>query len=201
MKAMHLMGPAPYYTNCYLLISDAGNAVIIDPAVSAAQADKVLEEQKAHLTHILLTHGHFDHVYGLEELRSNHPDAKLYMCAEDALGNDYYPPKEFDVALEDGDVVKADEMEFKVYRTPGHTPGSCCFLCRDMFFTGDTLFHLSIGRTDLPGGDFQQMSQSLAKLRDLPIANGTQVLPGHADFSTMGEEKACNPYLQTMEEF
>lgn len=194
MKMQHLVGPAPYYTNSFLLISDAGHAVIVDPAASAQQVNALLEKEGAQLTHILLTHGHFDHVYSLEELRAAH-HAKLCMCAEDALGHEQLPAKDPDLCLEDGDVLEVDEMSFKIWRTPGHTPGSCCILCGDWFFTGDTLFHMAIGRTDLLGGDPLQMMRSLQRLKELPVPDKVQVLPGHMDFSTMGFERACNPYL------
>ena len=198
MKSMHLTGPMPYYTNCYIVISDAGHAAVIDPACSADQVNEVLAKEGASLTHILLTHGHFDHTYGLPSVQKAWPEAKLYMCPEDAQGNRYYPPRTYDVALDDEDVIHMDEVEFKIWRTPGHTPGSCCILCGDLFFTGDTMFHMSIGRSDLPGGDPAQMMASLAKLKALPVAGKVQVLPGHMDSSTLAYERDHNPYLQNV---
>lgn len=197
MKAMHLVGPAPYFTNCFLLVTDAGHAVIVDPAAPAAQVKQLLEKENAQLTHILLTHGHYDHTYSLQALRSAW-GAKLCMCAQDALGNEDYPATAPDVCFEDGDVLAVDELEFKVWRTPGHTPGSCCILCGELFFTGDTLFAQDIGRTDLQGGDPGQMQHSLKKLKTLPVPDEAQVLPGHEEFSTMGYERAHNPYLAAL---
>ena len=195
MKGYHLVGPMPYCTNCYMLISDAGHAVVIDPAAPANQIEAVLEDNKAQLTHILLTHGHFDHTYSLEEVQKAHPEAKLYMFEVDAEGSQMCPPTGCDVPLHDEDVITVDEMEFKVWHTPGHTRGSCVFLCEDMLFTGDTLFHMSIGRTDFPGGSARDMMRSLEKLAALPVADEVQVLPGHESFSTLGYERAHNPYM------
>ena len=95
------------------------------------------------------------------------------------------------------DVVKVDEMEFTAWHTPGHTPGSVCLLCGQYLFTGDTLFAGSVGRTDLPGGSTRQMNESLRKLAGLPIPEQAQVLPGHGDLSTFGEELKHNWYIKS----
>ena len=197
MQVFHLTGPMPYYTNCYLLVGEDGHAVVVDPAASMRKIDEVLEREHAQLTHILLTHGHMDHVGSVATLRKKY-GAKLYMCAEDALGNGMMPLKDLDVPLEEDDVIQVDDMTFRVWRTPGHTMGSCCIQCRNLLFTGDTLFQMSIGRTDLEGGDPALMMESLAKVRDLPLPDETQVLPGHMDFSTLGAERRQNPYLITL---
>ena len=102
-----------------------------------------------------------------------------------------------DSGYEEGGVVRVDEMEFTVWHTPGHTPGSVCLLCGGYLFTGDTLFAGSIGRTDLPGGSSRQMEDSLRKLAGLPIPEGAQVLPGHGDLSTFGEELKHNWYIKS----
>ena len=92
--------------------------------------------------------------------------------------------------------INVDELTFKTWHTPGHTHGSWVILCGDMFFTGDTLFHGSIGRTDLPGGSMMQMEESLQKLLELPVPDKARVLPGHEAFSTMADEKRHNYYLR-----
>lgn len=197
MKAFHVTGPMPYYTNGFVLVGSEGHAVAIDPAASAKKIEEILERENAQLTHILLTHGHFDHVGSVAPLRKKY-GAKLYMCPEDAVGSNERPIADLDFELQEGDVVQVDDMTFRIWKTPGHTPGSCVIQCANVLFTGDTLFNMSIGRTDLDGGDMTQMQESLAKIRDLPLPDSTQVLPGHMDFSTLGEERKNNPYLSSL---
>lgn len=194
MQLAHLTGAPPYYTNCFVAVSAAGHAAVIDPAAPAAAIDAVLKEQGASLTHILLTHGHFDHVSSLEALRREH-GAKLCMFAQDAQGTRMLPPTAPDHCFSDGETLALDELRFQIYHTPGHTLGSCCILCGDAFFTGDTLFAQDIGRTDFAESDPAAMIRSLQKLAALPLPDGLQVLPGHEEFSTFGCEKEHNPYL------
>ena len=195
MQAFHVPGPAPLYTNSYLLISDAGHGVIIDPAAEPEQYTKLLQEHSASLTAILCTHGHYDHVGSAQELcRST--GAKLY-CAAAALRNaQLYPLSQADSGYEEGAAVTVDELAFMVWHTPGHTPGSVVLQCGGYLFTGDTLFQGSMGRTDLPGGSEAEMMDSLRKLAALPLPRETQILPGHGDFSTLGQELDTNYYLR-----
>ena len=171
MQAFHIPADAPLYTNTFLLISDAGHAVVIDPAADAQTYDKILKENHARLTTILCTHGHYDHVGSAEALRT-------------------------EWNAEDGTVM-VDELVFTAWHTPGHTPGSVVLLCGEHLFCGDTLFAGSIGRTDLEGGSSAQMAESLRKLAKLPIPRGTQVLPGHGEFSTFGDELDNNYYIRS----
>lgn len=194
MQIMHLTGAPPYYTNCFLVISNAGNAAVIDPAAPAAAVNAALKEQGATLTHILLTHGHFDHVTSLDELRTQW-GARLCMFSQDACGGRMLPPTAPDVCFADGDELRLDELTFTIYHTPGHTMGSCCILCGEYFFTGDTLFAQDIGRTDFAESSPEAMRQSLRRLANLPVPDSVQVLPGHEEFSTLGYERAHNPYL------
>lgn len=195
MKAFHLLGASPLYTNSFVLISDAGSAVVIDPAAAVQEYDKLLREHGAKLTHILCTHGHYDHVGAVKQLKEKW-GCKVYLDPADAKGNSSLPMTESDSGYVDGGEIKVDELTFKTWHTPGHTPGSWVILCGDMFFTGDTLFHGSIGRTDLPGGSMMQMEESLQKLLELPVPDKARVLPGHEAFSTMADEKRHNYYLR-----
>lgn len=197
MKAFHIVGPAPLSTNTFMLITDAGSAVVIDPAAEASLYSDAIEQNGAKLTHIFCTHGHYDHVGAVKELKERW-GCPVYMDIADAKANRSLPlePEVIDCGYKDGGEIKVDELTFKTWHTPGHTPGSCVLLCGEMLFSGDTLFCGSIGRTDLPGGSMTQMEDSLAKLVELPIPDNAQVLPGHDSFSTMIAEKKHNYYLR-----
>ena len=195
MKAFHLLGASPLYTNSFVLISDAGSAVIIDPAAAVQDYDKLLQEHGAKLTHILCTHGHYDHVGSAQALRTEW-GAKLYCEAQDLAGDRMYPLAAADSSYTESGTIRVDELAFTVWHTPGHSQGSVVILCGEYLFVGDTVFQGSIGRTDLEGGDMRQMDRSLRKFAALPVAKETQLLPGHGGFSTFGEELAGNFYLK-----
>ncbi len=190
MKAMHITAEGPYYTNCFLLVGEAGHAVAIDPAADAAIFTKALEESGATLSLILLTHGHHDHVGAVEALRKQ-CGAKLMMNDADAKQFGMSPDETFT----DGGSFTVDDMTFETIFTPGHTPGSTCIRCGELLFTGDTLFAGDIGRTDFPGGSMAEMKKSLRKLRDYTDED-LQVLPGHEEFSSLSYEKQHNPYMR-----
>ena len=168
MQAFHIPGAAPLYTNTFLLISDAGHAVVIDPAADAQTYDKILKENNAQLTTILCTHGHYDHVGSAEALRTEW-NAKLYCEAADLAGDRMYPLSAADCGYAEGETVSVDELQFTVWHTPGHTPGGVVLLC----------------------------AESLRKLAKLPIPRGTQVLPGHGEFSTFGDELDNNYFIRS----
>ena len=193
MKAFHIVGPAPLCTNTFLMVTDAGHAVAIDPAADASLYEQALEQTGAKLTHILCTHGHYDHVGAVKQLREKW-GCKVYLDPADAKGNSSLPMTESDCGYVDGGEIKVDELTFKTWHTPGHTPGSWVILCGDMFFTGDTLFHGSIGRTDLPGGSWAILTQSLKRLAT--IEADLRVFPGHGEATTLAYEKQYNPYMR-----
>ena len=195
MQAFHIPAPPPYYTNTFLLISDAGHAVIIDPAADVQNYERILQEHNAVLTTLLCTHGHFDHVGSAEALRRKY-HAVLYCEADDLAGDKMYPLSEADHGYAEGQTVTVDELQFTAWHTPGHTPGSVVLLCENYLFVGDTVFQGSIGRTDLEGGDSRKMDESLRKFAALPVPAEAQVLPGHGDFSTFGQEAATNFYIK-----
>lgn len=196
MKIQHIPGVAPLYTNTFLIVTDAGHGIIVDAAAAPQTYLDALQAEQAQLTHILLTHGHYDHVGAVAALRKA-TGCKVYMDPVDAAGNQMLPLTR-DLVDENwpaNDELKIDELTFKIYHTPGHTPGSVCLLCGELLFSGDTLFAGSCGRTDFPGGSMQQMQQSLSLLAELPIPDTVQVLPGHESFSTLGRERRSNPYM------
>ena len=122
--------------------------------------------------------------------------AKLYCEPADCRGTQLLPLKGSDSGYEEGEVIPLDELRFTVWHTPGHTEGSVVLLCGSYLFVGDTVFQGSIGRTDLEGGDSRKMDESLRKFAALPVPAEAQVLPGHGDFSTFGQEAATNFYIK-----
>ena len=175
MQGFHIPAAPPLYTNTFLLISDAGHAVVIDPAAEVHSYDEILKQHNATLTTILCTHGHYDHVGSAAALKAEW-NAILYCEKADLAGDRMYPLSAADYGYTEGEQIAVDELRFTAWHTPGHTPGSVVLLCGEHLFCGDTLFAGSIGRTDLEGGSSAQMADSLRKLAQLPIPRETQVL-------------------------
>ena len=196
MKIQHIPGLPPLYTNTFLIVTDAGHGILVDAAAAPRTYLDALQRENAVLTHILLTHGHYDHVGAVAALREQ-TGCKVYMDPADAAGSQMLPLSRglVDENWPEGDELTIDELTFRVYHTPGHTPGSVCLQCGGLLFSGDTLFAGTCGRTDLPGGSMAQMQKSLSMLAALPLADETQVLPGHEAFSTLGRERRGNPCL------
>ena len=195
-------------TNVYLGVNEeTGNGFLVDPAVYEPQVEDVMKEIGIkNLQYILLTHGHFDHILGVNGFLKNHPEAKVVIHREDeafltdpVLSHTFkhgltQEPIKADIIVEDGDVLAFDDTEFKVVHTPGHTRGSVVYLLDDLMFSGDTLFQLSCGRTDFPESDPAAMGPSLQKLAALE--GNYHVLPGHNAFSELDYERANNPFMR-----
>lgn len=196
MNIQHIHGVAPLYTNTFLIITNAKHSILIDAAAEPGVYLKALDEAGATLTHILLTHGHYDHVGAVAALKKA-TGCKVYMDPVDAQGSQLLPLTP-DVLTDNwpaNDELTIDELTFKIYHTPGHTRGGVCLSCYGLLFSGDTLFAGSCGRTDFPGGSMQEMAKSLSLLAELPLPDATKVLPGHESFSTLGQERSTNPYM------
>ena len=196
MKVQHILGAAPLYTNTFLLVTEQKHGILIDASAEPDTYKKALAEQGATLTHILLTHGHYDHVGAVAALRRE-TGCKVYLDPADALGDALYPLKASDVdeAWPASGSLTIDELTFTIYHTPGHTRGSVVLALGKLLFCGDTLFAGSCGRTDMPGGSGIQMQQSLSMLAESDLRNDMQVLPGHGEDSTLGRERLSNPFM------
>ena len=190
MKPYHLYGKEPFYTNCYLITDNKGNRVMIDCSAEISKVKKILENDRAQMKAIFLTHGHRDHTETLAEAREEF-DCPVYLGEEDARLFGYTDT----IPFVDEAKFEVGEMNFTVIATPGHTPGGYCILCEDMLFSGDTLFAGTVGRTDLEGGDMDTLMKSLKKLVRVVTDDNVKVLPGHNHFSRMGIEKSTNPFL------
>lgn len=196
MNIQHIHGVPPLYTNTFLIVTNAKHGILIDAAAEPSVYLKALDEAGATLTHILLTHGHYDHVGAVAALKKA-TGCKVYMDKADAQGSQLLPLTPDVVTDEwpaDGK-LQIDELPLTDCHTPGHTPGGVCIACYGLLFSGDTLFAGSCGRTDFPGGSMQEMGKSLSLLAELPLPDATKVLPGHGEFSTLGQERRSNPYM------
>lgn len=194
------------YNNTYIVKDeDTGALAVVDPACNSQKLVDAINELGGNLQYILLTHGHFDHIGGVEFLRA-HFDTKVLIGEDELiLINDEFlngsrihrlevNKVDVDVSLSDNQVLKLGDTEFKYIKTPGHTVGGGCYVFPDCIFTGDTLFCRSIGRTDFPTSDPHQMMLSLKKLSD--IEGDYIVYPGHDVSSTLKDERNFNPYMR-----
>ncbi len=192
-----------FSSNCYVVQSKENNAFIVDPGAEPENITEYLDGHGITPKMILLTHGHFDHIGAVKALRKAYPGIQVYISPEDvdllqgddktgALGRRFIKDSspyvfEPDGFLREGEDLQLDELTIRVLETPGHTKGSVCLICGHTIFTGDTLFHHDCGRTDLYGGSFEQMCQSLKKLSLL--REDYIIRPGHEELSSMGEER------------
>ena len=196
----------PIGTNCYI-VEEEGSCAVIDPGAQSARLGAFLEANGLSPSHILLTHGHYDHIGAVKALREKfgcklvigRGDAELLSDLEKSLGcMGMEPPETYlmtpDLLVGEGDTVKAGELAFEVFETPGHTKGGVSYRCGDALFTGDTMFAGNIGRTDFYGGSYREIIASLKKLAALP--GDYRVLPGHGPESTLSWERELNPYMR-----
>lgn len=195
-------------TNCYLAVNEkTKQAVVIDPAAAPARLMSHIREEGVKIEAILLTHGHFDHIMGIDGFLKEynvpvyvHEDDLLMM--EDPQWNQsaiYTAGYTFSKAepVKDGQILSYAGYEFQVLHTPGHTPGGCCYYVKSehVLFSGDTLFQRSVGRTDFRGSSTSALIRGIRE-KLMPLPDDTHVYPGHMGETMIGYERENNPYIQ-----
>ena len=179
--------------NMYLVYNESGQAILIDP-IDANVLSRLIQEHKLKICAILLTHAHYDHIIDLDKIRCMTNASSYIMSHDNPLLSDPHQnvsswlscPTSYpscDHLLSHGDIIEIANFTIKILHTPGHTPGSACFLIEDALFTGDTVMSGGIGRCDLYGGDISQMLSSLRLFNSLP--SSTRVYPGHGNNTTI----------------
>jgi glyoxylase-like metal-dependent hydrolase (beta-lactamase superfamily II) len=196
--------------NCYI-VADEGTktgAVIDAGGFSEELLSSIKEAGIENLKYIMCTHGHFDHIAGVKKLKEHFPSAEIVIGAEDAIlteDADKNASKYFgasfdsfkpDVLVKENDILTIGKKEFKVLETPGHSKGGVCYVCESekILFSGDTLFKLTVGRTDLWGGSINELLDSIEKL--MLLSDDYTVLTGHNISTTIGNERIRNRYLR-----
>jgi len=199
----------PLQCNCSVIGDETTHeAIVIDPGDNIDRVVSTLQRHQLTLKQILITHGHIDHVGGAMKLKQA-TGAPIFMNSNDTaqlllldqmagwIGISSPGPVTIDASLDHGVQIDIGGLHASAIHTPGHTEGSTCihFPSENKLIAGDTLFAGSIGRTDLPGGNFEKMMRSMHE-RILALPEETVVIPGHGPATTIGEEKQSNPYLQ-----
>ena len=200
----------PVLTNTYLVLDDeSGKAVVIDPAGSGHMLVEEARNKGFIIDSIWLTHAHFDHLGGVAEIINEldttpqialHPDDLPLWKAQGGaalFGMQIDPGPEPTIELKDNELIYIGRTQFEIRHAPGHSPGHVVFFCpaEEVMFCGDVIFQFSIGRTDLPGGDYNTLIQSI-KNKVLTLPDETRLLPGHGPETSVGAEKLNNPFLK-----
>lgn len=191
--------------NDYLLI-DNQEAALIDCTGDIPELDAVLKENNATLKYILLTHAHFDHIAGVKKVQDSHPECKVYLHEADKetlentnnfmkmVGLAPIEIPRIDVYIKEGDKIKLGNLEIKVLHLPGHTPGGVGYCVENMIFSGDTIFLNSVGRTDLPGGNFDTLKSSIEN-KLFKLDGSTIICTGHGSETSVDYEKKYNSFI------
>jgi glyoxylase-like metal-dependent hydrolase (beta-lactamase superfamily II) len=196
----------PLETNCYLVYSqDSLECAVVDPGAEAERIFQLIAQKNLKPTLLLNTHGHVDHIGANKDVKEKY-NIPLYIHSADGPMLENVQQSEMaiflgamdspspDHFLNDGDKIKIGKSFLQVIHTPGHSPGSVSFLGDGFLLSGDTLFFGGVGRTDLPGGSWKEMVNSI-KNKILTMPDEMKVLPGHGPFTTVGQEKRANPFI------
>jgi hydroxyacylglutathione hydrolase len=210
---------SPFQQNTRVVVcEETRKAICIDPGDESTEMVKFINHFAHELQAITLTHAHLDHIGGVTDLHKHFPDAEIILHKDDvdlyyglpeqplfmgvprnelkALGLEYEIPPKLNRKWQDGEVYKIGNLSFKIIHCPGHTPGHIILVeeTERKAFVGDCLFAGSIGRTDLPGGSFEQLMDSINN-KILPLGDDLTIFNGHGDDTSIGREKATNPFL------
>jgi len=194
------------FTNCYIIASDTGNCVIVDPADCAIKFVQVIESNNLTPKYIFITHGHTDHVLAASDLKDEY-QIPLVISKKDAwrlLDEDLINSRPYvtvpykkvtpDILVHENDEIWVDELHFKFYSMPGHTDGSMAIILDQCIFSGDTLLKENHGKTTLPGGNEKRLIESINRLTTLE--GDYHIFPGHKEETTMEHERIHNPFIE-----
>ena len=193
------------FTNCYILRAETKEAMVVDPGAEPEAITEALQEEGLAVRYILLTHAHFDHVCAVKALQDTLGGETLLHGADlpllqnlpaqgAAFGMRTGPVPRVDRLAKEGDLLSLGGCDFQIIHTPGHSPGGISLLASGMVLVGDALFAGSIGRTDLPGGDQQQLLHSI-RSKLFSLEDDVWVFPGHGEATRIGQERSSNPFL------
>lgn len=195
----------PLQENCYIVGDDrTREAIVIDPGDEPDRIVETIKEDKLNVSTIVCTHGHFDHLGAIGDIKRE-TGAKVLIHNDDLFifktarqqaalwGFEIDDMPDPDETVKEGDIIRVGNLVFKFIHTPGHSPGSICLYGEGVVFTGDTLFQDSVGRTDLPGGNMEKLKESFKRLLNLP--DEIEVFPGHGPETTIGRERQENFFI------
>lgn len=196
----------PLQTNCYILCDeDRSAAAVIDPGFEAERILSALDKTGCKIEKVILTHGHFDHIEAAGEILDK-TGVKLYafdkeltllqdpdMNLHTRFMHTPFRVLRPDVLISDGGEIEVGGLKLRFMHTPGHTSGSCCIFCGNVIFSGDTIFHETIGGTDHPTGDIKTLFKTVKKIA--AIEADYDIFPGHGEPTTLSHERVYNPYM------
>jgi len=205
---LHHIESSPMLVNTYILMDEAaGEAAVIDPGFHNHKLFEYLASMPCKVKYIIATHGHGDHTALMGRVKQDfggqiviHEADAPFLASKSQfslmMGGSYVRP-EPDILLKGGERLTVGSLTLEVIHTPGHSKGGICLLCPPYLFTGDTLFHDDVGRTDFDGGSHEELRHSIAVVLGR-LEGDYQVLPGHEEFSTLSYEKANNPFFKPL---
>lgn len=210
MMKIHTLPLGPVQANCYVVVDEqSGEGAVIDPGEYTEELKLLIKNEVKTLKYILLTHGHYDHILGVAPLKSDFPEAKIAIHPYDSscLKNEQISLAthvekglqqyvDYDLLSQEGFEARLGETVLRAIHTPGHTLGGVCYIeeRERVIFSGDTLFCRTVGRTDLPGGDWDTMVESLKRLAALE--GDYTVYTGHNRSTKLSDERVRNRYLR-----